>query len=161
MTDNGFSERGFPVLTRRWHNLARDRAGASAIEFALVAPILLVLLMGTAKFGIALNSYVMLTEAVADGAHYLALSRGTATPYTSTVSQVNGTASNLTVANLTITTLINGTACSTNSTCQTALNTAAGLPAKVTATYPCDLTVMGVNYLPTCTLSSSTTLMIQ
>jgi Flp pilus assembly protein TadG len=147
-------------MTRRLLSLARDRAAATAVEFALLAPVLLVLLMGTAKFGIALNSYVMLTEATADGARYLALSRGAATPYTSTVSQVTATASNLT-GTLTITTSINGTACGTDSTCQTALNTAGGLAAKVTATYPCNLTVMGVDFAPGCTLSSSTTQMIE
>ena len=148
-------------MTRRLLTLARDRAAATAVEFALLAPILLVLLMGMAKFGITLNSYVMLTEATADGARYLALSRGAPTPYASTVSQVTATASNLTVASLTITTTINGTACSTNTACQTALNTAAGQPARVTATYPCNLTVMGINFAPGCTLSSATTLMIE
>src|ERR1700674_590541 len=148
------------VMTRQLLSLARDRAAATAGEFALLAPVLLVMLMGIAKFGITLNSYVMLPEAAADGPRYLAPSRGAATPYTSTVRQVTATASNLT-GTLTITTSINGTACSTNSTCQTALNTAVGLAARVTATYPCNLTVMGVDFAPGCTLSSSTTLMIE
>jgi Flp pilus assembly protein TadG len=147
-------------MTRRLLTLARDRAAATAVEFALLAPILLVLLMGIAKFGITLNSYVMLTEATADGARYLALSRGAATPYSGTVSQVTGTASNLT-GTLTITTTINGTACGTDTACRTALNTAVAQPARVTATYPCNLTVMGINFAPGCTLSSATTLMIE
>jgi Flp pilus assembly protein TadG len=148
------------VMTRRLLTLARDRAAATAVEFALVAPVLLVLMMGMAQFGITMNSYVMLTEAAADGARYFALARGTATPYASTVAQVTATTSGLT-GTVTVTTFINNVACSTNSTCQTALAANVGGPAKVTATYPCNLTVMGINYLPSCTLSSSTTQIIE
>jgi hypothetical protein len=32
-----------------------------------------------------------------------------------------------------------------------------GDQAKITATYPCDLSVMGINFLPNCTLSASAT----
>jgi Flp pilus assembly protein TadG len=149
------------MMIHRLRDLAKDSAGVAAIEFAFLAPVLFMLLVGTAKFGLALNNYVMLTEAVADGARQLALGRGAANSYTTTTNQVKSTASNLTAANLTITLSVNGTACTSDSTCQTALSTAAGQPASVTATYPCDLLVMGVNFAPGCTLSSRTTEMIE
>jgi Flp pilus assembly protein TadG len=151
------SKGGFPLMIHRWLGVVKDSAGASAIEFALLVPVFLLLAVGTAKFGMAINSYIMLTEAAADGARQLALSRGSTTPYTNAVSVIQSTASNLTVASLTITTAVNGTACTTDTACQTALNSASGRPAVVTATYPCDLEVVGVNFAPNCTLTSTTT----
>lgn len=136
--------------------LGRECDGAAAVEFALVAPILFLLIVGTAQFGIALNNYVMLTEAVSTGARQLAVSRGAATPRTSTVSAIQASAPTLVSGNITITTTINGTACTTDTACSTALSSNAGNPATVTATYPCDLNVFGINFAPTCTLSSTT-----
>lgn len=141
-------------------HVIRNPGGASAVEFAFVAPILIMLMIGIAKFGLVLNNYLTLTEAVATGARYLALSRdGSSSPYTGTIAQVEGAAFNLSPASLTITTTVNGTACSANATCQTLLT--AGTPAMVRATYPCDLSVFGYDFAPSCTLSSSTTDMIQ
>ncbi len=141
--------------------LAHDRDGASAVEFALLAPILLMLAIGIAQFGIVLNEYIMLTDGVRNGARQLALSRGGTTPYTTTVNQVRNSASNLTQSSITVTMTVNGTACATDTACQTALSSALGQAGAVTATYPCTLQVMGINYLPSCTLSSSTTEMIE
>jgi Flp pilus assembly protein TadG len=115
---------------------------------------------GVFQFGLAMNQYLNLTNAVAQGALTLALSRGTTTPYTATTAAIGSAAPNLAAANTTITVRINGTACTTNATCSAAL--IAGQPALVRATYPCNLTVMGVNYAPSgCTLSAQTTQMIQ
>ena len=144
-------------------NIVKDRAGVAALEFALVAPILIMLAVGIAKFGLVLNNYVMLTEAVADGARIFALERGDpdADPYSDARSQVQSTASNLTTASLNITLSVNGTPCSSDSQCNTFLSTAQGQPATVAATYPCDLVVFGVDFAPGCTLSSSTTEMVE
>jgi Flp pilus assembly protein TadG len=136
--------------------LASDRRGIAAVEFALVAPILCLLLMGTVKFGLTLINYVALTDAVREGARQLAVSRGASTPRTTTVNRLYGAAPSLTQASITITTLVNGTACTSDSGCATALGSAQGQPATVTASYPCDLTIMAVNMAPSCTLSSST-----
>ena len=139
----------------------RHRGGASAIEFAFIAPILMLLLVGIAKFGLVFNDYLTLTEAVTNGARNLALSRGTSTPYSTTVSQVTSSAFNLASSSLTITTKVNGTTCSTDTTCQTALTSAAGQAATVSATYPCDLVIMGHDFAPGCTLSSAMAEMIE
>lgn len=148
------------VVAMRILHVIRGSGGASAVEFAFIAPILIMLMIGIAKFGLVLNNYLTLTEAVATGARYLALSRsGSSTPYTSTIAQVQGAAFNLSTGSLSITTTVNGTACTTNATCQPLLT--AGTPAVVRATYPCDLTVFGYNFAPSCTLSSSTSDMIQ
>ena len=148
-------------MKRSVRRLSRDIGGASAVEFALLAPILLMLAIGIAKFGIVLNNYIMLTEATTEGARQLALSRGGATPRSSAVSAVQATTSNLASGSMTITTSVNGTACGTDSACQTALASAIGRGAAVTATYPCSIVVMGIDFAPGCSLSSTTTEMIE
>jgi Flp pilus assembly protein TadG len=138
----------------------KNDEGVSAIEFAIIAPVLLMIVTGVFQFGLAMNQYLNLTNAVAQGALTLALSRGTTTPYSATTAAIRSAAPNLAAANTTITVRINGTACTTDATCSAAL--IAGQPAFVRATYPCNLTVMGVNYAPSgCTLSAQTTQMIQ
>ena len=137
--------------------LGRDRSGAAAIEFAFLAPLLFLLAMGAVQFGLTLNNYVILTEAVRIGARQLAVSRGGGTPYSGSVSAVQSAAPNLSTTTLTITVTVNGTACSTDTTCATALSGAQGQPASVSATYPCKLVVMGYDFAPSCTLSSQTT----
>ena len=146
------------VLHRDVRDLLHDRSGAPAVEFALIAPLLLMLIMGIIQFSITLNNYIELTEAVRTGARNLAISRAmaSATPYTTTVSDIGSSAGNLTAANISITMSVNGTACTSNSTCSTALSAAAGQTATVTATYPCNLMVMGFNFIPNCTLQSQT-----
>ena len=99
-------------------------------------------------------------NAAAKGALTIALGRGTATPYTTTISAISAAAPNLTTANITTTVTINGTACSTDATCTSSL--VAGVSAVVRTTYPCNLTVMGVNYAPSgCTLRAQTAQMVQ
>lgn len=123
----------------------------------------MVLIMGIIQFSITLNNYIELTEAVRTGARNLAISRAmaSATPYTTTVSNIGSSAGNLTAANITITISVNGTACSTDSGCSSALSAAAGQTASVTATYPCNLQVMGVNFLQNCTLQSQTSDLVE
>jgi Flp pilus assembly protein TadG len=138
----------------------RNEGGGPALEFALLAPVLLTILLGIFQFGIAINNYMMLTNAAAQGALTVALGRGTSTPYTATTSAIASAAPNLTAANITTTVTINGTACSTDSACSSAL--VAGVSAVVKTTYPCNLTVMGINYKPNgCTLSAQTAQLVQ
>ena len=46
----------------------RDERGQTMAEFAIVLPILIVLLFGIVQFGILFNNYVTLTDAVRAGA---------------------------------------------------------------------------------------------
>jgi Flp pilus assembly protein TadG len=143
-----------------FRRLLDDSTGVSAIEFAIISPVLLTILLGIFQFGTAMNDYLVLTNAAAKGALTIALGRGTATPYTTTISAIDAAAPNLTAANITTTVTINGTACSSDSGCTTAL--VAGVSAVVKTTYPCNLTVMGINYAPSgCTLSAQTAQMVQ
>lgn len=141
-------------------NVLRDVRGVTAIEFAIVAPVLLAMVFGILQFGIAMNHQMVLTNAAAKGAMTLALSRGTATPYATTTTAITSAAPSLTAGQITITVKVNGTACTTDAGCSTIL--VSGHPALVKATYPCDLTVMGVNYAPNgCTLSAETAQLVQ
>lgn len=53
---------------------ARDR-GAAAVEFALLLPVLLLLVFGIIDFGRALNAQVTLTQAAREGARLAALNQ--------------------------------------------------------------------------------------
>lgn len=46
----------------------RKEHGQALVEFALVAPVLLLLVLGIAQFGIAFNNSISLTQAVSAGA---------------------------------------------------------------------------------------------
>jgi Flp pilus assembly protein TadG len=49
-------------MTRRRHHL-RSQTGQAAVEFALIAPMLLVLLLGIVQAGIAFHNYLAVTDA--------------------------------------------------------------------------------------------------
>lgn len=49
---------------------AIDQLGQSALEFAIVVPVLLVLVLGTLDIGRGLYAYIALENAVRDGARY-------------------------------------------------------------------------------------------
>lgn len=144
---------------RRLVCVLSDRRGTSVIEFVIAAPVVLALAIGTFKFGTTLRHQVVLTNAAAQGALTLALSRGTTSPYSSTTTAINNAASSLTTASITTTVTINGSTCSTNTACAALMT--AGVTAVVRTTYPCDLSVMGVNYKSSCTISAQTAQMVQ
>jgi Flp pilus assembly protein TadG len=55
---------------------AARNEGSALVEFAIVLPMMFALVMGMFWFGLALNSYVVLTDAVGTGARALALADG-------------------------------------------------------------------------------------
>jgi len=59
---------------RTARNATRDR-GAAAVEFALLLPMLLLLVFGIIDFGRALNAQITLTQAAREGARLDALGR--------------------------------------------------------------------------------------
>ncbi len=161
-----FTIRRYPVLQHAGRklkpnpkSLAHDDSGVSAIEFAVVAPVVLMIGIGMLKFGVAMTHYMLLNNAAAQGALALALSRGTTTPYTTTGTAITNAAPSLTSGSITKTTTINGTACTTDTGCASSM--VAGQTARVTLSYPCDLTVMGIDFKPGCTLSAQSSQMIQ
>jgi Flp pilus assembly protein TadG len=135
----------------------KDRRGIAALEFALIAPVLLLMIFGMATFGIALNNYLTLTDAVRAGSRTLATSRSSATPFSGATNSIYLAAPTLTSASITITLTVNGLPCTGDAACATTLSASAGDASSVSATYPCNLSVMGYNFAPTCILTSATT----
>jgi Flp pilus assembly protein TadG len=66
----------------------RSERGQSMTEFALVLPILVMLLFGIIQFGITFNNYITLTDAVRAGARKGAVARHLDDPVGATVEQV-------------------------------------------------------------------------
>jgi Flp pilus assembly protein TadG len=153
-----------PAAGRRHTQGSLADKGTAAIEFALIAPALILLLLGTVQFALVLANYVALTNAANVGAMQFSISRSDTTPYTDTVSAIQAAAPNLTAANMTITLSVNGTACTSDSTCATALTNAAPSsggslqPASVTVSYPCGSQWTWYNFwAAACQLTSSMT----
>jgi Flp pilus assembly protein TadG len=71
-------------------------------EFAIILPILVVLLFGIAQFGIAFNNYVTITDAARAGARKAAVSRNSGNPTGDCVSQVKASAADLDLSQLTV-----------------------------------------------------------
>jgi len=63
------SARQMPVMKEKRKLTAKPR-GQSLVEFAITLPILVLLLLGTVDFGMALFSYSMLRDAAQEGAFY-------------------------------------------------------------------------------------------
>lgn len=158
---------------RRFRFSAGNEEGGALAEFAIVLPLLMLVMTGILTFGLALNNYLQLTEAVGIGAQALSVSRGNTTDPCNTVSSaVYGAAPYLVSTSISFTTKIytssssstsySGASCSSSSTSTGAAgNLTQGQAAVVTATYPCSLAVFGVNYAPTCNLTAQVTEIIQ
>jgi Flp pilus assembly protein TadG len=153
--------------------------GAALVEFALLAPVLLLIMVGMAQFGITLNQYVMLWNGVGAGATQFAISGvASSTPAQNAWNAIIASAPSLTTGGSCTTTslcmslTVNASACATNvnslsaaaavdSACSTKLQAGGGTPAIASATYPCNLTVMGVNFFPSCKLTATITELVQ
>ena len=99
------------------------------VEFALVVPILLVILFGIIQFGVVYNDYLTLTDATRVGARKAAVSRHEADPVGATVAKVESSATGLDLAKLDV-----------------AVDTSAwehGEDVTVTATYPYEIDLLG------------------
>jgi Flp pilus assembly protein TadG len=62
-------------MTRRRRNDIRSEEGQTAVEFALVAPLLIVLLLGILQIGITFNHYLTITDAARAGARRAIVAR--------------------------------------------------------------------------------------
>lgn len=69
-----------PCFSAASRRLRRADNGQAMVEFALLSPLLLLVVTGILSMGLILNQYQMLTLAVSDGARAFALSRNQAVP---------------------------------------------------------------------------------
>jgi len=72
------------------------------VEFALVLPLLLLLVLGIIQFGILFNNYVTLTDAVRAGARQAAVSRSLPDPVAATEDRVKRSAAGLKTSDIQI-----------------------------------------------------------
>jgi Flp pilus assembly protein TadG len=109
--------------------IGRGEEGQALVEFALVAPILFLILFGIVQFGIAFKHSIALTDAVRAGARKATVSRTLADPTAATKSAVLSAASDLDPAKVDVTVASSWTA---------------GANVTVTATYPYDINILGI-----------------
>ncbi len=155
---NGLTDlRGYVILASLWNRLhhcrelradvLRREDGQSLIEFAVTLPLILLAVTGILVFGLALNNYMMLTDATAIGARQLAISRGqTLDPCATVVAAVTAAAPLLKPANMTFAISLNGTkytttSCAGTNTSGAPANMVLSSTAIVTVTYPCSLSL--------------------
>jgi Flp pilus assembly protein TadG len=134
------------------------------VEFALCLPPLLLIITGIFTFGIALNNYLVLTNATSVAARQLSISRlQTTDPCALTAAAVYAAAPNLKQSSLSFVIVLNGTSyanttCSSGSTTSGAAgNLVQGKSAQVIVSYPCTMVVYLHNYAPSCSLQASLT----
>ena len=118
-----------------------NETGQALVEFALVAPMLFLLLFGIIQFGIAFMNNVALTDAVRTGARKAAVSRSAADPTQATKSAVLGAADDLNQSKVSIT---------------VTSDWVSGDNVTVTATYPYQINLLGI-VVASGNLHSSTT----
>ena len=120
--------------------------GNAMIEFALLLPVLLLLTTGLLVFGIAMNNYLQLTNAVSVGARTVAISSGAASasdPCALASTAIAKAAPGLNSSLLTYSFTFN-TSSTTGPSCTSfATDLASGTSVTVTATYPLSLSVFG------------------
>ena len=107
------------------------------VEFALVLPVLLLLVFGIIQFGILFNHYVTLTDAVRAGARQAAVSRTLPDPVGATEARVKQSAAGLDENDLAITVTPLGPADGTPTWVQ-------GGDVTVEATYPYAINLFGM-----------------
>ena len=81
----------------RWalNSHVRRQRGQTMVEFAIVLPLLLLLLLAILQLGVVFNNYLTLTDAVRAGARQGAVGRWLADPSGSAVSRVRTSAAGL------------------------------------------------------------------
>jgi hypothetical protein len=124
--------------------------GSALVEMALIMPMLLLLTTGIFVFGIAMNNYVTLTNAVSVGASTVALNAQLTTdPCAVASTAIEAAAPSLISSKLTFSYSFNGSSYSGASCNSSSVSTGAagdlatGTTVTVTATYPLNLSVFG------------------
>jgi Flp pilus assembly protein TadG len=127
-------------MLKKFH--PRTERGQTLVEFALVLPILSLLLLGVIQFGVAYNHYITLTDAVRAGARKGAVGRHLQDPTTAVEQAVRNGGTDLDPEKLEI---------SVKSSWEQ------GSDVSVTATYPYNIKLLGFGVTVTSgRLSSST-----
>jgi Flp pilus assembly protein TadG len=117
--------------------IGRRQDGQALVEFAIVTPVLLLLVLGIVQFGILFNNYITLTDAVRAGARQAAVSRTLANPTQVTTDRVRRSAAGLDSSKLAVTVAPHDPNGPPNNT-----DWAQGGDVTVSATYPFSINLM-------------------
>lgn len=139
----------------------RREEGGPLVEFALVLPMMMIVVTGIFFLGIALALYLQLTNATQVGAQLLSVSRGQTTdPCASVSAAVEAAAPNLKTSNLTFDYVLDGQAYSGTTCTAGAAYLVQGTSASLKVTYPVNIGIYGMGWgsIP---LKSQTTELMQ
>jgi Flp pilus assembly protein TadG len=109
----------------------KNQQGQSMTEFALVLPILALLLFGVIQFGIVFNHYLTLTDAVRAGARKAAVGRHLPDPAGAATKTVRDAATDLKQSNLNVSVTVSP-------------SWSPGAEATVSASYPYSINLLGL-----------------
>jgi Flp pilus assembly protein TadG len=131
---------------------ARGQKGQAMVEFALVLPVLMLLIVGIVKLGIVFNNYLTLNDAVRAGARQLAIGRGQNLDVCSqAANRVRTSAGNLDPAKLDV-----PSPTVSAGSCSPGTSMVIGSDGRVTASYPCDIKIPPfIDISLTCTASTT------
>ena len=142
-------------MIRRLFGVARNCTGAALIEFSLVLPVLLLIVLGIGQFGLAFYHYTLVVNATAAGMRQLSISRLDSNGYCDTQNAIINASGGLggtpgtsgscptVYSDFTITLAVNGTTCtasgstSCTSLLASAYQTVPPEPASVTVSLTC------------------------
>lgn len=122
----------------RFSSRVSDERGQAVVEFALILPVLVGLLLGIIQFGILFNNYVTITDAARAGARKAAVSRFLNDNGAAAEATARGSAQSLNTASFDVTVK----ACS-NGVCNASYWDIPGSDVVVTTTYPYDIHILG------------------
>jgi Flp pilus assembly protein TadG len=120
-------------LMLRSNTTRRNRQqGQALVEFAILLPVLLLLLLGIVQFGLAFNNYIQVTSAAREGARKASVSRslGSSAAATAARTAAKGAAPNLNLQDSQITVTASGA-------------WAQGTEVEVTVKYPYSIDILG------------------
>jgi Flp pilus assembly protein TadG len=80
----------------------QSERGSAAVEFAILLPLLLMLVLGTIEFGRAYNAQITLTNAARDGVRVMAINNDPSGARTAAKNAAGSVSSTITDANITI-----------------------------------------------------------
>lgn len=106
----------------------KNERGQALVEFALVIPIFMMLLLGILQFGIIFNNYITLTDAARAGSRVAAVSRNDTCPACKAEAAVKDAANGLDMSELDV---------------QVASSWRPGEQVTVTAKYPYKINILG------------------
>ena len=154
-----------PVPARRGVRLLTNEDGGPLVEFAMILPMMVMVMTGIFYLGVGLAQYIQLTNATDIAARQISVSRGVssmaADPCSTGTTAFEAAAPNLSTSNLTFTYTINSVSKTATSCTSLALTSASqGETATVQVSYPVHLGIYGVGW-STVSLKSQTSEIIQ